>query len=159
MFTALEVDKSKTPAQLNPIKEIGKGISPKLTANELACLIWYVGLILVDFFNSTEDDELWEFFMQLQTISDYVFAPKFTNSMLVYFTELYEEHLILYQKLWPGCSIKPKQHYLIHIKTIIEHTGPPTFNSCMKYELRNNFFKRSTHTICNFKNIPKSLAF
>ena len=95
-------------------------------------------------------------FRQFQTR---VFAPKFANSMLVYFTELYEEHLILYQKLWPGCSIKPKQHYLIHIKTIIEHTGPPTFNSCMKYELRNNFFKRSTHTICNFKNIPKSLAF
>ena len=95
-------------------------------------------------------------FRQFQTR---VFAPKFANSMLVYFTELYEEHLILYQKLWPGCSIKPKQHYLIHIKTIVEHTGPPTFNSCMKYELRNNFFKRSTHTICNFKNIPKSLAF
>ena len=95
-------------------------------------------------------------FRQFQTR---VFAPKFANSMQVYFTELYEEHLILYQKLWPGCSIKPKQHYLIHIKTIVEHTGPPTFNSCMKYELRNNFFKRSTHTICNFKNIPKSLAF
>lgn len=158
LFTVLEVDKGNTPAQLNPIKEIGKGISPKLTANELACLIRYVGLILVDFIETTEDDEVWEFFLQLQTISDFVFAPKLNDAMLDYFTELYEEHLILFTKLWPELSIKPKQHYLVHFKTIVKHTGPPTYNSCMKYELRNNFFKRSTHTICNFKNIPKSLA-
>jgi hypothetical protein len=33
-----EVDKGNTPAELNPIKEQDKGLSPKLTGNEMMAL-------------------------------------------------------------------------------------------------------------------------
>ena len=43
LFSIAEVDKGNTPVELNPITEAGKGISPKLTGNEmmtrLICLI------------------------------------------------------------------------------------------------------------------------
>jgi hypothetical protein len=37
--------------------------------------------------------------------------------------------------------------------------GPLTYSFCFKYELRNTYFKRLAHIICNFKNIPKTLTF
>ena len=55
-------------------------------------------------------------------------------------------------------TIKPKQHFLIHFPSVVRSNGPPTFNSCFKYELRNAFFKKGAHIICNFKNIAMSLS-
>lgn len=159
LFAISEVDKGNTPAELNAMKEPGGGLSPKLTANEVMAVFRYFPLILAEFVDTKEDDKHWALLMQLQTITDLAFAPKLTDSLLNYFSELYEEHLILFQKLYPNLPIKPKQHYLVHFKTIVQTNGPPTFSSCFKYELRNSFFKRISHTVCNFKNIPKTLSY
>lgn len=78
--------------------------------------------------------------------------------MLDYFEELYEDHMFLYIKLYPEIPIKPKQHFLVHFKTIVKENGPLRHLSCLKYELRNGFFKRLSHVICNLKNISKTLT-
>lgn len=36
--------------------------------------------------------------------------------------------------------------------------GPLALSSCLKFEMKHGFFKRCAHIVCNFKNIPKSLA-
>ena len=47
LFSIAEVDKGNTPVELNPITEAGKGISPKLTGNEMMTrLICLITLIL-----------------------------------------------------------------------------------------------------------------
>ncbi len=38
IFSIAEVDKGNTPAELNPIKELEKGLSPKITGNEMMAL-------------------------------------------------------------------------------------------------------------------------
>lgn len=161
LFTVLNIDKGNTPAELNPLKKLGGGISPKLTAVEMACLARYLPIILYDLCSGEDDelDEIWEFLTQIQILTDYAFAPKLSDSMLDYFSELQDDHLRLFLKIWPSLRIKPKQHYGVHFKTMVKYSGPPTFSSCLKYELHNNVLKRPTNTICNFKNIPKSLCY
>ena len=94
LFSVLDVDKGNTPAELNPFKKLGQGISPKLTALEMAALGRYIPIILSDYVDT--DDELWEFLIQLQVIIDISFAPKLNDSILSYFDELYCDHLILF---------------------------------------------------------------
>jgi hypothetical protein len=40
----------------------------------------------------------------------------------------------------------------------VKENGPMRHLSCLKYELRNGFFKRLSHVVCNFKNISKTLT-
>ena len=89
-----------------------------------------------------DEDDYWECLLQLQTLTNIAFSPKLTKSILNNFSELYADHLLLFKKLFPNLPIKPKQHYLIHFKGIVEQNGPPTYCSCFKYELRNSFSRK-----------------
>lgn len=139
-----------TPCGLNPIKHEGGGISPKLAAVEMWALLRYLPLILGDF---VPQDEYWEFLIQLETLTDYVFGTKITESMLVHFSYLFHEHMLLFKKLFPLLSIKPKQHFLVYFQSMVQANGPLALTSCLKYELRNNSSKRWARIVCNFKNI------
>lgn len=66
-------------------------------------------------------------------------------------------------KVLYGCgenavSLKPKHHLLVHLPTINLQNGPLTGMSCLRYELKNSFFKCSAHAVGNFRNISKTLA-
>lgn len=93
------------------------------------------------------------------TIVDIVFSPTITESMLLYFSEFYEEHLNQFKHgLNQSLPIKQKQHFSIDSFPFSCSNGPPTYNSCFKYELRNAIFKKGAYNICNFKIIATSLA-
>ncbi|XP_045034729.1 uncharacterized protein LOC123475762 [Daphnia magna] len=156
VFACLKVDKGNTPPELNSLKPPGKGLSPKLTANEMLCLFRYLPVILGPFIPT--GDKFWALFVQLQMLVDIAYAPKLTDVILDYFEEFYEDHMLLYKELYPEIAVKPKQHFLIHFKTIVKENGPTRNLSCLKYELRNGFFKRLSHVVCNFKNISKTLT-
>ena len=57
IFSIAEVDKGNTPAELNPIKEQGKGLSPKLTGNEMMALSRLMCVILYEFIDEDDQDE------------------------------------------------------------------------------------------------------
>ena len=156
LFQGLNVDKGNTPAELNQINLPGEGLSPKLTANEMLSFFRYLPLILGPVI--PEGNIHWALFLQLQTITDIAYAPVLTDEMLDYFEEIYEDHMLLFKELYPELTIKPKQHFLVHFKTVVKENGPLRHLSCMKYELRNGFFKRLSHVVCNFKNISKTLT-
>jgi hypothetical protein len=109
VFACLKVDKGNTPAELNNIKPPGKGLSPKLTASEMLSLFRYLPVILGPFIQM--GDRHWALFLQLQTLVDIAYAPSLTDSMLDYFEELYEDHMLLYKKLYPEIPVQPKQHF------------------------------------------------
>ena len=46
LFSVLPMDKGDTPAELNQLKTLGGGISPKLTAVEMAALGRYMPVLL-----------------------------------------------------------------------------------------------------------------
>jgi hypothetical protein len=64
------------------------------------------------------------------TIVDIVFSPTITESMLLYFSEFYEEHLNQFKhRLNQSLPIKPKQHSRsIHFHSVVQmahrHTIP-----------------------------------
>ena len=105
-----------------------------------------------------QESECWLLFLTLEEIFDIIFAPKISDSSLMYFEKLYSQFLELFKKLYPGESIKPKMHFLVHFPTIVRKNGPMRFFWAMNFERMNGRFKIPTHTMNNFKNVAFTLA-
>jgi hypothetical protein len=90
-----------------------------------------------------------------------VFVRRFTLGMVL--RELIAEHLLMFKELYGtgdnAVTLKPKHHLLLHIPTVILQNGPLVGMSCMCYELKNSFFKRSEYIMCNFTNVCRTLAY
>jgi hypothetical protein len=65
-------------------------------------------------------------------------------------------HLQNFEEHFPEVNITPKQHYLIHIPTMIKELGPLIWHSCFAFQSAQNYFKELA---CkqNVKNLAKSL--
>lgn len=93
---------------------------------------------------------------------DLIFSPRFSRSMIGYLRSVIEDHLAMFVELYGKLDkvrLRPKHHFLVHLPTIILKSGPLTGMSCLRYELKNSFFKRSAHIVCNFTNICHTLAY
>jgi len=99
--------------------------------------------------------------LHLSLLVDLIFAPRFTRGMVMNMKEVIAEHLSLFVALYSNEVIKlrPKHHLLVHLPTDVLKSGPLIGMSCMRYELKNSFFKRSAHIVCNFTNICRTLAY
>ena len=77
-------------------------------------------------------------------------------------SDVIAEHLSMFVDLYSNehIRLRPKHHFLVHFATIVLKSGPLTGMCCMRYELKNSFFKRSAHVVCNFIiNICRTLAY
>jgi len=75
--------------------------------------------------------------------------------------DVIEDHLNNFSQLYSAkwnVKLRPKHHFLVHLPEVVKKSGPLVGMSCMRYELKNSFFKRSAHTVCNFTNICHTLA-
>ncbi|XP_065658244.1 uncharacterized protein LOC136082749 [Hydra vulgaris] len=108
---------------------------------------------------SPKEDEYWKFLLELSTLVDFIFAPKYTIGMVTYLKYIIASHLENFKFLFGNRTrLRPKHHFLVHLPTIIINSGPLIGMNCLKYELKNSFFKRSAHIVSNFKNICLTLA-
>lgn len=62
----------------------------------------------------TEDDH-WEHYLLLMTITDYIFAPTTTNGIIAYLKMSIEDFLTDFRQLYPDRRVTPKLHYLLHV--------------------------------------------
>ena len=60
------------------------------------------------------DDEYWQCFMLLLEITDIVFSLTISLDLLGVFEALIQEYLWNFSHIYPGRSIIPKMHYLVH---------------------------------------------
>lgn len=98
--------------------------------------------------------------LHLCELVDFIFAPKFTKGMVAYLGDLISDHLTEFQHLYGHvCKLKPKHHFLVHMPTIILKNGPLVGMSCLWYEMKNSFFKKSVGVVCNFVNMCKTLTY
>ena len=67
-----------------------------------------------------EDDEHWRNFLLLLRILDYMFAPVVSKDCVAYLKELISDHHGDFKVLYPGYSIVPKMHYMVHYPETIE---------------------------------------
>ncbi|XP_047140189.1 uncharacterized protein LOC124805826 isoform X1 [Hydra vulgaris] len=155
IFSMISTDKRNKPPAIFKIEE--KKLHPSMKAMQMWAFFRFLPLAVGDLVN--EDDKHWSFFIQLCNLVDILLAPKFTYGMITLLRDLIEEHLQSFKELFPDLKLRPKQHFLVHYPTIIFQSGPLIGMSCLRYELKNSFFKRSAHIVCNFTNICYTLAY
>jgi hypothetical protein len=152
------VDKKNMPPELNAIEQPGNGLSPSMKATQLWALIRFLPLVIGDYV--PEDDEHWEFLIHLSHLVDLVFAPRFTPAMINYLDTVIFDHLTMFKDLFGDkVRLKAKHHLLVHFPTVIRKSGPLVGMCCLRYELKNCFFKRSASIMSNFINVCKTLAY
>jgi len=152
------VDKKNCPPELNVLEQMGGGLSPSMKAVQCWTLLRFLPMLLGN--EVDEDDEHWILILHLSHLVDLVFAPKFTESMISYLRQVICDHLHMFSSLFGDTvKLRAKHHLLVHLPTIVLKSGPLVGMCCLKYELKNCFFKRSASIMSNFKNVCKTLAY
>ena len=103
----------------------------------------------------------WKFMLHLSYLVDLIFAQRFTYDMTIHMKDVICDHLTMFVQLYSqyGVKLRPKHHLLVHLPSVVLKSGPLTGMSCMRYELKNSFFKRCAHVVCNFTNICRTIAY
>ena len=68
----------------------------------------------------SEDDCRWTLYTTFLTIMDYIFSPNTNEDNIAYLRHLIGNHHTRFRKLYPHCSLVPKQHYMIHFPDWME---------------------------------------
>jgi len=157
---AINVEKCNKPPDLSHIDKPGR-LYPSMKAVQSWALLKYLPLIIGDVV--AEDDEHWLFLLHLSELVDYLFSPVYTVGMVAFLRDMIADHLSMFSELYvndeTGTRLKPKHHFLLHLPTVILQSGPLIGVNCMRYELKNSFFKRCSHIMCNFTSVCKTLAY
>ncbi len=159
LFNGFIVDRHNKPYLLNSFLELDKGMSPKQSSAQQMVISRYIPYILFRIVKNEACLPYIELLLLLQEITDLVFAPRFTDSLLIYFSNLIEKFIILFKQLYPESPIRPKMHFLIHYPSIIKRNGPMRAYWCMNYERMNGAVKVPSHIMKNFKDPQKTLAY
>ncbi len=64
-------------------------------------------------------DDRWENFRLLMKAVDRLFAPDITVDNVAYLNRIISEHHHEFVRLYPGQSVIPKMHYMIHMPRLI----------------------------------------
>jgi hypothetical protein len=156
-WSVINTEKRNKPPQLYSPEE-GCRIKPSMKAVQCWALIKYLPIIVGDLV--PDNDQHWLFLLDLCHLVDLVFAPMFTEGMIDYLRYIIADHLEQMKMLYGSVTtLKPKHHLMVHFPTIIKQCGPLVGMSCMRYELKNAFFKRCAHSMYNFRNVCKTLAY
>jgi hypothetical protein len=60
------------------------------------------------------DNNVWECYLNLLEITDICTARVVSVSMAGYLSVLIEDHHVAFKRCYPGASIIPKMHYMVH---------------------------------------------
>ena len=162
IFGSLVIDRDSKPCLLSKLSEPGKDMSPKQGAAQQWALFRYMPLILCDLIPVNQRSEVldyWELLTVLEEIVDLVFAPKWTDSLLTYFSNPIENFLTKFKHLYPSLSIRPKLHFFVHFETIWRKNGALRNFWCMNFERCNGAIKLPSHIINNFRDPQYTLAY
>ncbi|KAK2555549.1 hypothetical protein P5673_022892 [Acropora cervicornis] len=141
------------------VKDLEKGSSTNLgqSASQMWLLCSILPLILADIVDITTDK--WRCFIGLIEIMSICFSHKISEASVVYLHKAIKDHLILFKRLYGHLgNITPKQHYLVHLPSLILKFGPLVRSWCMRFEAKHAYFKDQAKIIQNFKNLPLSLS-
>ena len=127
------------------------------SASQMWLLSTVLPFILAEFVDTTTDQ--WKCFISIIEIMSLCFAHKISLETIVYLERAIKEHLQLFKSLYGNTSnITPKQHYLIHLPSLILKFGPLVRSWCMRFEAKHAYFKDQAKIIKNFKNLPLPLS-
>lgn len=139
-------------------KDLQLGSSTNL--GQSACQMWLLSsvlpFILAEFVDI--DTNRWECFISIIKIMSLCFAHKISSAAVVYLRQAIKDHLSLFKTVYEDINIIPKQHYLVHLPSLILKFGPLVRSWCLRFEAKHAYFKDQARIIKNFKNLPLTLA-
>lgn len=150
-FNRLRIDKKNRPSELifsgNGTK---RQIKFRMSSAQSWAFFRYLPVSIGEFV--PKDSLHWRLMLYLQEITDIVLSLNIAESQLDYFDYLYYEFLVLFRRLYPNSSIRPKMHFQLHFRSIVRRSGPPRTHWSMNFERKNGQVKRPSHTMNNFQN-------
>ena len=103
-----------------------------------------------------KNDLVYQFLIDLVNLVQRLYTPVIRDESLNEMKRMIRDHLQMFTELFPDKNIIPKQHYLVHVPSMISRLGPPVRTSCYSFEAAHKYFKRIAQKQ-NFKNICLSL--
>jgi hypothetical protein len=155
----MNVDAWNKPSELSALVKPGR-LYPSMKAVQCWALLRYLPLAIGDVV--PQDDKHLLLLLHLSELVDMIFSPVFTTDMVSYLRDFIADHLDMFVTLYASVDsvkLKPKHLLLVHLRSVILASGPLVGTSCMRYELKNSFFKRCAHLMCNFSNICQTLKY
>lgn len=150
-------DRKNRPSSIPMLSDVLTNHSLKQKAFQFFCLFRLLPFLIGGYVPIGHP--YWAFYLELRDIGDHLFSQKWTSNTAAYFSVLYEQHMRNFRRLFPNARLIPKHHMLMHYALFAMRTGPPYYNMVSCQEMKLNFFRRLSHGICCFKNLPMSLAF
>lgn len=143
---------SKNRPSLILERDLEKTASTNLgqSASQMWLLSTVLPFILAEFVDTTTDQ--WRCLISIIELMSLCLANKISLTTIVYLKRAIKEHLQLFKSLYGNmCNIIPKQHYLIHLPSLIFKFGPLVRSWCMrilKIRQKSSKISRTYHCPC-----------
>lgn len=132
-------------------------------AMQMYYLLRYLPFILSDIIEKVNENptsrisQMWEVILLLCQITDIVYSPVITESMVARLRVLIKRHHFLFLQHYRSRLI-PKQHFMLHYPLIIKLMGPIKFLWTLRFEGKHKYFKDLIDEYKNYKNLIETLA-
>lgn len=104
------------------------------------------------------DSPEWRLYLVLREILTIVTAKTIHRRTHELLANLVSEHHQRYLLCFPGDTLKPKHHFMVHYPRILQRIGPLSTVSCMRYESYHKKFKNISKVISCRINLLKTFA-
>ncbi|XP_077972807.1 uncharacterized protein LOC120330222 [Styela clava] len=104
------------------------------------------------------DDPIWQMIINLRYIVELICAPKASNAIISALQWLLPLYVASRKQLFPGHTVRPKHHYLMHYPELISLFGPLIRCWTLRFEGKHSYFKNVVRRTGNFVNVCKTLA-
>ncbi|XP_066596628.1 uncharacterized protein [Prorops nasuta] len=127
----------------------------KMSAAEMKCFILNVALLFGDLV--PRNSKFWKLYVLLRQIICITLQTSISANDTILIDELITQHHKLYIKLFNE-TLKPKHHNMLHYAHIMNAVGPLVHIWSMRFEAKHSLLKVASHTSCNRKNLPLTIA-
>lgn len=102
------------------------------------------------------ENDVWQLCLKLREVVELICAPKIHENQVTYLQ--IEAYFEMRMKNFPGNSLQPKHHYLVHYPELVLHFGPHIRLWTLRFESKHGYFKQCARKLHNFLNLCNTLA-
>lgn len=128
----------------------------KQTFSQMWCLFRLLPIMIGEYVPA--DDALWNMYLGLRTVVEYMCARKITKTQVEVLRQLIRQFIADRRHVLPNLPIKPKHHYMLHYCDQILQFGPLVHVWTLRFEAKHNQLAQIWKPSQCSKNISKSLA-
>ena len=141
------------PSQISQ-KDLKKD-NMRMSASEMLSFVHHFGILIGELI--PQDDVAWRLYIIIRKITDIVMSPSIQIQCSTILRDLIKEHHLLARNVLQR-HLKPKDHFMIHLPTVMENCGPLVNLWCMRFEEKHYESKLLLSNSCCKKNVCLTVA-